>query len=148
MRVIQAYPEVALRMSGALGPLQSEPVTGILTIALSEVDGGTRVVFEYNVGGQMRYPEEVISTAVDGVMTLQLSRLADLLGVIEAPAVPSAAEPEAEPGTEAESEEAAAGDEAEGGEDVDPITIEPEDVIEAEDEGPSVDEAFGDLSDG
>ena len=148
MRVIQAYPEVALRMSGALGPLQSEPVTGILTIALSEVDGGTRVVFEYNVGGQMRYPEEVISTAVDGVMTLQLSRLADLLGVIEAPVVPSAVEPEVDPDIESESEEAAEGDETEGGEGVDPITIDTEDVIEAEDAGPSVDEAFGDLSDG
>ena len=37
MRVIQAYPETALRMVGNLGPLQSEPVNGILTIAISEV---------------------------------------------------------------------------------------------------------------
>ena len=44
MRVLQAYPEVALRMQGALGPLQSEPVTGILTIAISEVEDGTRIV--------------------------------------------------------------------------------------------------------
>ena len=60
MRVIQAYPEVALRMSGALGPLQSEPVAGILTIAMSDVEPGeegaprTRIVWEYNVGGSMR----------------------------------------------------------------------------------------------
>ena len=39
MRVLQAYPEVALRMSGGLGPLQSEPVTGILTIAILVVGG-------------------------------------------------------------------------------------------------------------
>ena len=82
MRVIQAYPEVALRMDGALGPLQSEPVTGILTIAISEVDAGTRIVWEYNVGGSMRYPVATISEAVDGVMSLQLSGLAELLGPV------------------------------------------------------------------
>lgn len=140
MRVIQAYPEVALRMTGALGPLQSEPVTGILTVAISENEEGegTRIVWEYNVGGQMRYPIPVISRAVDGVMTLQLSRLADLLGVIEGPAMP------ATPGEEPEAEAEAAGEDA-------PVAIDPEDVIEEgePEDGPSaVDEAFGDLSDG
>lgn len=140
MRVIQAYPEVALRMAGGLGPLQSEPVTGVLTIAISEVEGGqgTRIVWEYNVGGAMRYPVPVISQAVDGVMTLQLSRLADLLGVIEAPtmgaAAPAAPEAGAEPEPEAEAEAEADS----------PASIDPEQVIEA---GPSVDEAFGDLTD-
>ncbi|MEE4201825.1 SRPBCC family protein [Erythrobacter sp.] len=87
MRVIQASPEVALRMAGALGPLQSEAVTGILTIAISEDEAGrgTRIVWEYNVGGAMRYEVPVIARAVDGVMTLQLTRLADLLGAVEAP---------------------------------------------------------------
>ncbi|NQX94354.1 MAG: SRPBCC family protein, partial [Erythrobacter sp.] len=89
MRVIQAYPERALRMAGALGPLQSEPVTGVLTIALTEVDTpegkGTRIVWEYNVGGSMRYEIPVISRAVDGVMSLQLAGLAELLGEIEMP---------------------------------------------------------------
>ena len=86
MRVIQAYPERALRMAGALGPLQSEPVTGILTIALSEADGGTRIVWEYNVGGAMRYQTRDIAKAIDGVMTLQLGRLARQLGMVEGPA--------------------------------------------------------------
>ncbi|MEM7666132.1 MAG: SRPBCC family protein [Pseudomonadota bacterium] len=86
MRVIQAYPEKALRMQGALGPLQSEPVTGILTIALSEVDEGTRIVWEYNVGGSMRYEVAQISKAVDGVMSQQLAGLADMLGRVEGPA--------------------------------------------------------------
>jgi len=152
MRVLQAYPEVALRMQGALGPLQSEPVTGILTIAISEVDEGTRVVFEYNVGGKMRYPVDVISPAVDGVMTLQLTRLAELLGTIEAPVLPSAPEPEAGPEGDAAHEAAEeVFDEGEGieADDTDePITIAPEEVIESEDTSPSVDDAFGDLSDG
>lgn len=151
MRVIQAYPEVALRMVGALGPLQSEPVNGVLTIALSEAETeegtGTRIVWEYNVGGSMRYPVPVISTAVDGVMTLQLTRLSELLGQVVAPstaAAPRPPEPEDEPVAEDEAADAGEG----------PVTIDPEAVIEEaapeeEPEGPSaVDEAFGDLSAG
>lgn len=93
MRVIQAYPEKALRMQGALGPLQSEPVNGILTIAISEVKGGTRIVWEYNVGGSMRYEVPVIAKAVDGVMGAQLGALAKLLGpvIVSEPALPAPA---------------------------------------------------------
>lgn len=86
MRVIQAYPEQALRMQGALGPLQSEPVVGVLTIAISTVDAGTRIVWEYNVGGSMRYEIPVISKAVDGVMGLQLAALGKKLGPVVTPA--------------------------------------------------------------
>ncbi len=89
MRVIQAYPEQALRMVGNLGPLQSEPVTGVLTIAISKVEKGTRIVWEYNVGGPMRYEVPVISKAVDGVMGAQLASLGKLLGVVPMPAAPA-----------------------------------------------------------
>ncbi len=87
MRVVQAYPELALRMVGSLGPLQSEPVTGVLTIAISKVDKGTRIVWEYNVGGSMRYEVPVISKAVDGVMGAQLGALSNRLGVVAVPVV-------------------------------------------------------------
>ena len=90
MRVVQAYPESALRMIGALGPLQSEPVTGVLTIAISTVPKGTRIVWEYNVGGPMRYEVPVISKAVDGVMGQQLAALAKPLRVVPTPPPPSA----------------------------------------------------------
>lgn len=141
MRVIQAYPEQALRMVGALGPLQSEPVTGILTIAISEVDEGTKIVWEYNVGGPMRYEMPVISKAVDGVMTQQLDGLADLLGRVDAPE--DEAESEPQPDTDA-----GPGEDEPGSDDPDGAAIEPEAVIEEEsaDSGPSVDEAFEDLS--
>jgi hypothetical protein len=86
MRVVQAYPEAALRMVGALGPLQSEPVTGVLTIVISKVEQGTRIVWEYNVGGPMRYDVPVIAKAVDGVMGMQLAALAKPLGVVAMPA--------------------------------------------------------------
>jgi uncharacterized protein YndB with AHSA1/START domain len=85
MRVIQAYPEAALRMQGALGPLQSEPVTGILTIVITKVEQGTRILWEYNVGGPMRYEVPVISKAVDGVMGSQVAALGKLLGPVAVP---------------------------------------------------------------
>ena len=96
MRVIQAYPERALRMQGALGPLQSEPVSGILTIAISEVEQGTRIVWEYNVGGPMRYELPVIARLVDGVIGLQITSLAKGLGPVELPKAEPAPAPEAE----------------------------------------------------
>jgi hypothetical protein len=97
MRVVQAYPEAALRMVGSLGPLQSEPVTGVLTIVISTVPKGTRIVFEYNVGGAMRYEVPVISKAVDGVMAAQIGALAKPLGVVPMPTPTPPPAPEAEP---------------------------------------------------
>ncbi len=97
MRVVQAYPEAALRMVGSLGPLQSEPVTGVLTIVISKVSKGTRIVFEYNVGGAMRYDVPVISKAVDGVMAAQIASLAKPLGVVASPPSPSPEPAEAAP---------------------------------------------------
>jgi len=82
MRVVQAYPEAALRMIGGLGPLQSESVTGVLTVALSTADTGTRIVWEYNVAGYMRYEVPVIAKSVDGVIGLQAAALADFLGPV------------------------------------------------------------------
>lgn len=106
MRVVQAFPEKVLRMRGGLGPLQSEPATGVLTIVLSETDEGTRIVWEYAVGGPMRYEVPVISKAVDGVMSQQLSGLADLLGRVDAPASPSKA-PEPNEADDSPADEAA-----------------------------------------
>ena len=115
LRVVQAFPEKALRLTGGLGPLQSEPVNGVLTIVLSEVDEGTRIVWEYNVGGSMRYEIDEISKAVDGVMSQQLAGLSKLLGRVG----PS----EADEADEADDEEK---DESEGSDE-------------------SVEDAFGDL---
>ena len=82
MTVIMAQPEQVLRMRGGLGPLQSEPVDGVLTITMQpDADGGgTKIVWEYIVAGRMRYPVDTISKAVDGVMSQQLGHLAAKLG--------------------------------------------------------------------
>lgn len=94
MTVVMAEPAKVLRMRGALGPLQSEPVDGVLTVTMQPATGGgTKLVWEYVVAGHLRYPVDKISTAVDGVMSQQLGHLADKLGRMEeaAPAKPAAA---------------------------------------------------------
>ena len=102
MRVIQAFPEKVLRMRGGLGPLQSEPATGVLTIVMSEVDEGTLIVWEYAVGGPMRYETPVISQAVDGVMSQQLDGLAAKLGRVDVRSPEGRDDPEESKGGEAE----------------------------------------------
>lgn len=85
MSVVQAYPMKVLRMRGELGPLQSEPVDGVMTITLQAVPEGTRVVMEYVVGGRMRYEGRVISGKVDEVLSAQLAGLGALLGRVDQP---------------------------------------------------------------
>lgn len=80
MRVVLADRPKALRMIGALGPLQSEALQGTLTVTLKPIDGGTRLTWEYVVGGYMRYTREQIAPAVDKVIGEQLTRLAERLG--------------------------------------------------------------------
>ncbi len=76
MRVAYVEPGRVLRMTGALGPLQSEAVSGVWTITLKSVGGKTRVLFEYIVGGFMRYTTDQIAPVVDKIVASQLSRLA------------------------------------------------------------------------
>lgn len=94
MTVVLADPPKALRMRGGLGPLQSEPVDGVLTITLTGTEKGTVIVFEYVVGGYMRFETAEIAKAVDGVMGQQLAGLAKLLGPVAA--VPAKGRPEAQ----------------------------------------------------
>ena len=80
MRVIYAHDNKMLRMSGALGPLQSEAVIGTLTMQLRPQGETTLVRFTYKVGGYMEFPVNEIAPAVDSVIGEQLSRLAALFG--------------------------------------------------------------------
>ncbi|MBD3773849.1 MAG: SRPBCC family protein [Rhodobacteraceae bacterium] len=86
MVVLQAAPPRVLRMRGGLGPLQGEPATGVLTVTLKPVEGGTRILFEYVVGGYMRYKTGEIAPAVDAVLRQQLGGLVKLLGAADGPA--------------------------------------------------------------
>lgn len=91
MRVVFADPGKALRMVGSLGPLGSEALTGTLTITLKPAGSGTRILWEYVVGGYMRYKTEEIAPAVDKVLSGQLASLVAALG----PAAPAPKTPPA-----------------------------------------------------
>jgi pyruvate/2-oxoglutarate dehydrogenase complex dihydrolipoamide acyltransferase (E2) component len=94
MRVIYVEPNRVLRLSGALGPLQSEALTGTLTLALRATDTGTHITWEYVVGGYMRYKVDQIAPAVDRMLAEQISLLAAHIAKSTAPAAaPPAAAP-------------------------------------------------------
>lgn len=103
MRVIYIERPRVLRMAGGLGPLQSDPVSGMLTVQLkpAPADGDrTQILLEYVVGGYARTPYAQLAPAVDGVLGEQIGHLAARLGGAFAAAFPlpeaGAAEP-AEP---------------------------------------------------
>ena len=79
-RILFAKPGELLRLSGALGPLQGEAVTGTLTIQIKPMEGGSLIRFDYVVGGYMRFKTADIAPAVDGVLGQQLAGLAKALG--------------------------------------------------------------------
>lgn len=104
MHIVQSVPGKVLRMKGALGPLQSEAADGVLTITLKTTPKGTRILWEYVVGGYMRMKPEAISKGVDAVLGAQVSSLGKLLGAVDEPkaeakitAEPVASEPAAAP---------------------------------------------------
>ena len=78
LHIVHVLPGRLLRMTGGLGPLQSEPVGAVLTIALESAGEGTRIRFEYKVSGLVTIKGGDIAPAVDGVLSAQLARLAAL----------------------------------------------------------------------
>lgn len=82
MRVVYADRAKALRMKGALGPLQTEAVEGTLTVTLKPRGTGTRIEWIYVVGGYMRFKPEDIAPAVNQVLGQQLTSLAARLGPV------------------------------------------------------------------
>lgn len=75
MTVVYASPGKALRMIGALGPLQGLGVAGSLTWDLKKSDAGTTLVVTYGIGGYMAGGFEKIAPVVDGVIGEQVARL-------------------------------------------------------------------------
>jgi uncharacterized protein YndB with AHSA1/START domain len=81
MRVIYVEQPRALRLAGALGPLQSEAVQGVLTVTFKPLEGGgTRILWEYNVGGSMRFKTEQIAPLMDKILGEQFGALVTKLG--------------------------------------------------------------------
>jgi uncharacterized protein YndB with AHSA1/START domain len=75
MHVVQALPGRVIRMTGALGPLQSEALTGTLTWTLRAVPGGTEITSVYLVSGHVRGDVGSYAAPVDAVLRAQLERL-------------------------------------------------------------------------
>ena len=86
MRVVYVAPPSTLRMTGGLGPLQAEAVTGVLTVTLAPDGDMTRITWDYVVGGYMRTPMAGLAPLVDQVVGEQLLRLATRLGTKVDPA--------------------------------------------------------------
>jgi len=80
MRVIMVMPGSTLRMSGSLGPLQSEGLVGTLTVTLEPAEAGTRINWDYVTGGEARFPAAQFAPVVDGVQTEFLTGLVNRLG--------------------------------------------------------------------
>jgi uncharacterized protein YndB with AHSA1/START domain len=79
-RVVHVAPGKALRLSGALGPLQETGATGSLSFRLKALpEGGTRITLDYVVGGFRPGGFEPLAPLVDQVLVRQLERLRSYL---------------------------------------------------------------------
>jgi hypothetical protein len=79
MRVLAAIPGTLLRFSGGLGPLQEQPMTGVMTWSFKDdPKGGSVIDFKYWLAGSSDLPANW-PQAVNGVLSGQLQRLQNLL---------------------------------------------------------------------
>ena len=72
-RVIYAAPGKLLRLEGGLGPLQDMAISGVMTFALAEAEGKTRLTFTYRVRGAEANLDKT-AAIVDKVLGEQVSR--------------------------------------------------------------------------
>jgi uncharacterized protein YndB with AHSA1/START domain len=75
LQVVYVKPNQVLLLRGALGPLQSEPVIGVMTWELTASGKGTVLTTVYAVGGYSTTSFATWSKAVDGVLAEQSERL-------------------------------------------------------------------------
>lgn len=81
-RVLMAMPQRGLRIEGAFGPLQAMAVQAVMDFALTageapgEAPGTTRIRLTYVASGSRAAQLDAIAPAVDGVLGIQMARLA------------------------------------------------------------------------
>jgi len=79
MRVLAAIPGKVLRLIGGLGPLQAQPMTGVMTFAFKDDPaGGSSIDFKYRLAGPTDLPPDW-QQAVNGMLSEQIGRLQKLL---------------------------------------------------------------------
>lgn len=77
LRVAYVDPGKEVALTGALGPLLYEAVTGVMHLNAEAIAGGTRLVIDYRVAGFANGGGERMSVAVDKVLAEQADRLRD-----------------------------------------------------------------------
>jgi hypothetical protein len=79
MTVVYVAPGKALRLRGALGPLGSMAVDGVMTWSVKSAAGGSDIVLSYAVSGMSPQGFDSLSKGVDQVLAEQIGRLKKLL---------------------------------------------------------------------
>lgn len=77
--VVLVMPNRLLRARGGLGPLQDQPVEGVLNIVTSAQDGRTFLRISYRVGGPPDVGLDKLAPVVDQVMGAQFQRLKTMI---------------------------------------------------------------------
>lgn len=75
LRVTAWQPGRQLVMTGALGPLLNEAVSGVMVVRVEEIAGGSRLIVNYRAAGFARGGGAALAPAVDGMLAGQLKRL-------------------------------------------------------------------------
>ncbi|WEK44900.1 MAG: hypothetical protein P0Y64_09040 [Candidatus Sphingomonas colombiensis] len=74
-RVIFVRPPHMLRLASALGPLQAEAVSGVLTFTIAPGEAGhSKLTLHYVVGGYFRSDATALAPVVDSVLGAQVAR--------------------------------------------------------------------------
>ena len=76
LQVIVALPPKRLVMTGALGPLLYEGVSGVMDVRFDEADGATNVSIDYRASGFVRGTGPELAKAVDSVLGEQVASYA------------------------------------------------------------------------
>ena len=79
LTVVNVAPNERLIMKGALGPLQTTGVAGVMSISFAPKSSGSELVMVYNVGGYYPGGLQKVAPLVDDVLFHQLQRLKRLV---------------------------------------------------------------------
>jgi uncharacterized protein YndB with AHSA1/START domain len=79
LQVVYVAPGHAIRLRGALGPLQAMAVDGAMTWTLKSAPNGTDMTLTYAVGGYSKDGFAALATVVDQVLADQVARLRNSL---------------------------------------------------------------------
>ncbi len=79
LHVVYAAPGKTLKLRGALGPLQSMSVEGVMVWSVKPAAQGTDITLSYSVVGYAKDGLEVMSKPVDRVIGEQIERLKKLI---------------------------------------------------------------------